>query len=152
MKKLSVLLLCLSLFSCKSSFSQVDEHPIAKTKSNEIKARLIICTGLSEKNIPLDNLNEITVNEGGKIYLYVKWFNLHKGSFTTSMEILDENDTYLSQSSNYKFKASRKTHNTWSSRTFREVFIPAGTVKFRIILDSKIILERKVNVTYVEKP
>jgi hypothetical protein len=151
MKKLSLIFLCLTIFSCKTAYSQANEHTISKTKSNEIKARLIICTGLSEKKIPLDNLKEITVNEADKIYFYVKWFNLNKNSYITSVEILDEDDNYLTQSNNYKFKAKRTTHNTWNSRVFREVLIPEGIVKIRIILDNNIIMEKKVTVKYLEK-
>lgn len=151
MKKLSLIFLCLTIFSCKTAYSQANEHTISKTKSNEIKARLIICTGLSDKKIPLDNLKEITVNEADKIYFYVKWFNLNKNSYITSVEILDEDDNYLTQSNNYKFKAKRTTHNTWNSRVFREVLIPEGIIKIRIILDNNIIMEKKVTVKYLEK-
>ena len=117
-------------------------------KTNEIKARLIICSGLSEKNVPLDNLKDIEVKEGGKVTLYVKWFNLNKKKYITSMDFLDVNGNYLAQSSEYKFKPKKKTHNTWNKRKFRKVIVPEGVVKIRINLDKEIILEREIEIRY----
>jgi hypothetical protein len=117
-------------------------------KTNEIKARLIICSGLSEKNVPLDNLKDIEVKEGGKVTLYVKWFNLNKKKYITSMDFHYDNGNYLAQSSEYKFKPKKKTHNTWNKRKFRKVIVPEGVVKIRINLDKEIILEREIEIRY----
>lgn len=143
MKKILVfLLLSFSLIACKS--------PSVDYKANQTKARLIICSGLSEKKIPLDNLEEIIVNEGDKIYFYTMWFNLSKENHITSLEILDESNNYLIQNKDYSFKSNGKTHNTWSSRIFREVYIPEGTIKIRVNLDQQLVLEQKVNVKYID--
>lgn len=148
MKKIILLILCLTIFSCKTAYTQSNQNKVSDKKINEIKARLIICNGLSDKNVPLDNLKEINVKEGGKVVLYVKWFNLTNKSYLTSMDFLDADDNYLAQSSEYKFKAKKKSHNTWNSRKFRKVIIPEGSVKIRINLDQKIILEREIEIKY----
>ena len=151
MKKIFLIILSLTIFTCKDFYAQSINETISKRKTNKIKARLILCTGLSEKRIPLNNLKEIKVKEGDKIYFYTKWFNLAKGNHVTSVEFLDEDNNTLVQSNNYKFKSKKNTHNTWNSRRFREVLIPAGILKIRMIMDEKIILERKINVKYLEK-
>lgn len=148
MKKTILLILCLTIFSCKSAYTQSNQNKVSDKKINEIKARLIICNKLSDKNVPIDNLKEINVKEGGKVVLYVKWFNLTNKSYLTSMDFLDADDNYLAQSSEYKFKPKKKSHNTWNSRKFRKVIIPEGSVKIRINLDQKIILEREIEIKY----
>ena len=67
------------------------------------------------------------------------------------MDFLDVDNNYLAQSSEYKFKPKKRSHNTWNSRKFRKVFIPEGVVKIRIKLDNKIILEREIIVKYIEE-
>jgi hypothetical protein len=119
-----------------------------KLVEKKINARLIVCSGLSEKNVPLDDLKEIRVKEGEKVTLYVKWFNLKKKSYITSMDFLDINGNYLAQSSEYKFKAKNKTHNTWNNRKFKKVIVPEGVIKIRINLDDVIILEREIEIKY----
>lgn len=123
----------------------------SSSQSKGIKARLIICSGLSDKNIPLDNLNEINIKEGDKVYFYTKWFNLSKRSYIASIDFLDADDNYLVQSSEHKFKPRKRTHNTWNSRKFREIIIPEGIVKIRIILDGQTILERRISVKYIHE-
>ncbi|WP_111706256.1 hypothetical protein [Lutibacter citreus] len=142
------LIFTLVIFSCKTS-EKANENNISVNTTNNINARLIVCSGLSEKNIPLNNLKEINVKEGGKISLYVKWFNLTDKSYVTSMDFLDVDGNYLVQSSEYKFKPRKKSHNTWNSRTFRKILIPEGVVKIRINLDQNIILEREIYIKYI---
>ena len=138
--KILFLLFTSILFSCKTTYGQTD--------GKNIKARLIVCSGLSEKNVPLDDLKEIYVKEGEKVTLYVKWFNLEKKNYVTSMDFLDINGNYLAQSSEYKFKPKKKTHNTWNKRKFRKVIVPEGVMKIRINLDEEIILERDIDIKY----
>lgn len=138
--KILFFLLTSILFSYKTTYGQ--------TGGKNIKARLIVCSKLSEKNVPLDDLKEIYVKEGEKVTLYVKWFNLEKKSYVTSMDFLDTNGNYLTQSSEYKFKSKKKTHNTWNKRKFRKVIVPEGVVKIRINLDEEIILERNIEIKY----
>ncbi|MBU3012189.1 hypothetical protein KO506_12300 [Polaribacter vadi] len=141
--KILFLLFTSILLSCKTTYGQ--------TGAKDVKARLIVCSGLSEKNVPLDDLKEIYVKEGEKVTLYVKWFNLEKKSYVTSMDFLDTNGNYLAQSSEYKFKPKKKTHNTWNKRKFRKVIVPEGVVKIRINLDEEIILERDIEIKYKSK-
>ncbi|WP_299778821.1 hypothetical protein [uncultured Formosa sp.] len=103
-----------------------------------ISARLIICSVLSEKNVPLDDLKEINIKEDAKVILYVKWFNLKNKSYVTFIVFLDVHGNYLLQSSEYKFKARKKTHNTWNSRKFNKIIVPEGIVNIRIILEHEI--------------
>jgi hypothetical protein len=138
--KILFLLFTSILFSCKTTYGQ--------TSRKNIKARLIVCSGLSEKNVPLDDLKEIYVKEGEKVTLYVKWFNLKKKSYVTSMDFLDTDGNYLAQSSEYKFKPKKKSHNTWNKRKFRKVIVPEGVMKIRINLDEEIILEREIEIKY----
>ncbi|WP_203395299.1 hypothetical protein [Lacinutrix sp. MEBiC02595] len=138
--KILFLLFTSILFSSKTTYGQTGEK--------NIKARLIICSGLSEKNVPLDDLKEIYLKEGEKVTLYVKWFNLNKKSYVTSMDFLDANGNYLAQSSEYKFKPKKKTHNTWNKRKFRKVIVPEGVIKIRINLDEEMILEREIEIKY----
>ena len=93
-------------------------------------------------------MKEIYLKEGEKVTLYVKWFNLKKKSYATSMDFLDTNGNYLAQSSEYKFKPKKKTHNTWNNRKFRKVIVPEGVMKIRINLDDAIILEREIEIKY----
>ena len=139
------------MFSSKTTFGQATKNITSVQKIHEINARLIVCSGLSEKNIPLDNLKEINVKENEKVVFYIKWFNLTNKSYITSMDFLDVDNNYLAQSSEYKFKPKKRSHNTWNSRKFRKVFIPEGVVKIRIKLDNKIILEREIIVKYIEE-
>ncbi len=141
--KILFLLFTSILFSCKTTYGQ--------TGGKNIKARLIVCSGLSEKNVPLDDLKEIYVKEGEKVTLYVKWFNLEKKSYVTSMDFLDTNENYLAQSSEYKFKPKKKTHNTWNKRKFRKVIVPEGVMIIRINLEDEIILEREIEIKYRSK-
>ena len=133
------------LKTVKTKAKSVEKNDI---RTNKIMARLIICSGLSEKNVPLDDLKEIYVKEGEKVTLYVKWFNLEKKNYVTSMDLLDINGNYLAQSNKYKFKTKRSTHNTWNKRKFRKVIVPEGIVKIRINLDEEIILEREIEIKY----
>ncbi|PQJ79737.1 hypothetical protein [Polaribacter porphyrae] len=118
-------------------------------EKNTIKARLIITSDMGENKKPVDNLKEIKVKEEDKVFFYVKWFNLNKNKYVTSIDILDMDDNYLVQSSKYKFKPKKRTHNTWNSRKFREVIIPEGKIKIRIILDEEVISDKVVNVKYI---
>lgn len=136
------------LFAQKTNSGQNNENKTKVNNADKIQARLIICSGLSEKRVPLDNLKDINVKEGGKVTLYVKWFNLKKKSYTTSMDFLDSAGNYLAQSSAYKFRPKKKTHNTWNSRKFRKVIIPEGNFRIRIKLDNEIILEKEVIINY----
>ena len=147
--KTLILLLTLSTFSCNFIYGQTNKDKITVKKKNKIKARLIVCSGISEKKIPLDNLKEINVKEGEKVFLYVKWFNLTKKSYVTTMDFLDADGNYLSQSREYKFKSRKNSHNTWNSLKFREIIIPEGIVKIRINLDEEIISEREISVKYI---
>ena len=136
------------MFSYKTSYGQTNENNTEIHTADKINARLIICSGLSEKNVPLDDLKEINIKEDGKVILYVKWFNLKNKSYVTSMDFLDVNGNYLAQSSAYKFKNKKKTHNTWNSRKFNKIIVPEGIVKIRINLDEEIILERDIEIKY----
>ena len=143
--KIIFAVLSLTIFFCNPSYGQTKESDISN-----VRARLIICSELSEKNIPLNNLKEITIKGGQKVYFYVKWFNLSVKKHISSIDILDADNNYLAQSSNYKFKPKRRTHNTWNSRKFREIFIPEGIIKIRVMLDEQIILEKEVPVKYLK--
>ena len=138
--KILLLIFTSILFFCKTTYGQ--------TSDKKINARLIVCSGLTEKNVPLDDLKEIYVKEGEKVTLYVKWFNLKKKNYATSMDFLDVDGNYLTQSSEYKFKPRKKSHNTWNNRKFRKVIVPEGIVKIRINLDEEIILEREIEIKY----
>ena len=147
--RILLLLFTLIIFFCKTTYGQISDNDIKAQKTAKINARLIVCSGLSEKKVPLDNLKEINVKEGDKVVFYVKWFNLKKKSYMTSMDFLDVDDNYLAQSSEYKFKPRNKSHNTMNSRKFRKVIVPEGIVKIRINLDNEIILEREINIKYI---
>lgn len=138
----------LTVFSLNTINAQTIEENNSDINTNEITARLIICSGLSDKNVPLDNLKDINIKEGEKITFYIKWFNLSNNSYITSMDFMDVDGNYLAQSSDYKFKPKKKSHNTWNSKKFREVIFPEGLVKIRILLDNEIILEREFSIKY----
>lgn len=110
--KLIFAIFTFTILYCKVVPCQTYGKNMSEEKTNGIKARLILCSGLSDKNIPLDDLKEIKVKENEKIFFYVKWFNLDKKNYSTSIDILDTDDNYLVQTSEYKFKAKKKTHNT----------------------------------------
>jgi hypothetical protein len=147
--KIIILIFTSIIFSCITVYAQAIDDTSSVEKTNKISARLIVCSGLSDKNIPLNDLNEINVKEGEKVVLYVKWFNLTKKSYSTSMDFLDVDGNYLAQSSEYKFKSKTKSHNSWNSRRFSKVIIPEGVVKIRINLNKEPILEREINVKYL---
>ena len=146
--KILLLLFTSIIFSCKTTYGQNNENENKVLKANKINARLIICSGLSEKNVPLDELKNIYVKDGGKVTLYVKWFNLKKKNYVTSMDFLDVDGNYLAQASDYKFKSKKKSHNTWNNRKFKKIIIPEGVVKIRINLDEQMILEREIEIKY----
>jgi len=147
--KILLLLFTSIIFFHITTYGQISENDIKIEKTDKINARLIVCSGLSENKVPLDNLKEINIKEGDKVVFYVKWFNLKKKSYLTSMDFLDVDDNYLAQSSEYKFKPRNKSHNTMNSRKFRKVIVPEGIVKIRINLDNEIILEREINIKYI---
>jgi len=147
--KILLLLFTSIIFFHITTYGQISENDIKIQKTDKINARLIVCSGLSENKVPLDNLKEINIKEGDKVVFYVKWFNLKKKSYLTSMDFLDVDDNYLAQSSEYKFKPRNKSHNTMNSRKFRKVIVPEGIVKIRINLDNEIILEREINIKYI---
>ena len=66
------------MFSFKTTYGQNTENNISVQKADRINARLIVCSELSEMNIPQDNLKEINLKEGEKVFFYIKWFNLTK--------------------------------------------------------------------------
>ena len=72
--KILLLLIASLMFSYKTSYGQTNENNTEIHTADKINARLIICSGLSEKNVPLDDLKEINIKEDGKVILYVKWF------------------------------------------------------------------------------
>ncbi|MBS9463562.1 hypothetical protein KIM67_14180 [Flagellimonas sp. 389] len=146
--KALLLIFIVTKFPYDTVYGQGNENKISVQKTSKINARLIVSSGVSEKNIPLNNLKEINVKEGEKVFFYINWFNLTKNSYTTSMDFLDVNNNFLAQSSAYKFRPKKKTHNTWNSRKFREIIIPEGVLKIRINLDQEIILEREIKVKY----
>ena len=82
--KIIFAVLSLTIFFCNPSYGQTKESDISN-----VRARLIICSELSEKNIPLNNLKEITIKGGQKVYFYVKWFNLSVKKHISSIDILD---------------------------------------------------------------
>jgi hypothetical protein len=143
-----ILLLTLSTFSCSFIYGQ---HKKTTTTKSQIKAKLIVCSGLTEDNIPLDNLNEINVKEDQRIVLYVEWRKLFYKSYVTSMDVLDANGKTLTKSGEHMFRTRKNLHYTWSSINFNKKVIPEGIITIRLHLDKKTILDRRVKVTYISK-
>jgi len=104
---------------------------------------VIFTTGLTEDNMPMNDLTEISINEE-RIYVFAKW-RLSLGEYNYTVKIFDDLGKLINENQ-LKFTPQTTTWNTWSWYNINKYMDKPGEWKFEIYLDGQKMTEEHLTV------
>lgn len=109
-----------------------------------IAYKAIFTTGLTADNSPINEINEISIQED-RVYLYIFWRFLPKGTHHLQIRIFDGSGA-LADSYNFSFFTEGGRYYTWNWTRLSETVDVPGRWKFEIYLNDKKMGEEYVSV------
>lgn len=110
----------------------------------ELSYRVIFTTGLTNKNQPVNNLKEISINEE-RIYIYVKWFPISDEEHNYLCKIFDGSGQ-LTSTNQMSFTPEGGSWNTWTWYNINKDVDKPGNWTFKIYLDGQKVIEESLSV------
>jgi len=105
--------------------------------------KVVFTTALSEDNIPLDELKEVSLNQK-RFTVFIRW-RLPIGDHTYQVKIFDGSGK-LASDNPVKFHASATIASTWYEYAVNKYVDQPGKWKFEIFLDGKKMTEEFLDV------
>lgn len=144
MKKLLVMMLLASLLmfvGCqttekKGDVSKFKSYSLSDDDYERIKTKIFFTRSLDDDNNPVENLSELEIKDGDKLYVYIKWFNLYVDKCFMVINILDDEGNLFKQSS-FDFYPKSTSWNTWNSFELNNTECPEGDVIVDVYLNHR---------------
>ncbi len=103
----------------------------------------IFTTGLNERERPIDNIEEISINEE-KVYIFTHWHAISKKQHKYKCTIFDGAGNHVF-TNEFEFTPKSNNYHTWTWHTINKYVNKAGDWKFQIYLDG----EKKIEKTLI---
>ncbi len=132
---LAIAILALLFSGCADKNPQANILPKAH--------HVIFTTGLDIDSNPIDNVEEITLDEQ-KIYIYVKW-KLPLIKRVQKTKIFDGANNLI-YSTEFSFTPETVNWDTWTWHKINKIMDKEGTWKFQIFSDDKLVIEKTIVV------
>jgi antitoxin component YwqK of YwqJK toxin-antitoxin module len=89
-----------------------------------------------KKKEPVENIRCFDIVEDGKIYAYIKWFNLYREEYYLKIDWIGPDGECFEQN-NFIFHPNNPGWNTWHRLKLNNISIPVGTITVRIFLNNR---------------
>lgn len=113
-------------------------------RTARISYTALFTTGLNAFNEPVNTLHEISLGVD-RIYLYVAWQHLPRGTHTSRLRIFDGTNS-LAWEYTLEFSTNEERYNTWFWYHPKDTMDTPGQWRFEIFLDGKKMFEKSLSV------
>lgn len=108
---------------------------IGEAELKTIENKVYFTRTLNNKK-PVENIRCFDIVEGGKIYAYIRWFNLYREEYYVKIDWIGPDGECFEQN-NFIFHPNNPEWNTWHRLKLNNISIPVGTITVRIFLNNR---------------